>query len=332
MKKSVNIFGLLFVLMLITGVIFKKFHMAGAGVLVTSGIFFFVTIYLPMFIISLRKQMMAERSGMSTIFLLTGSVGIVGLIFGILAKIMHWPGAAIGLWGGTGVLILALLLFILFKSGKTEKISMISVLIVIIILGTFSFNTFRSGNIRSFHDAYSITGTSFSETSKLFWNECEMIIQQKVIADTTGISPSLKTNLLKMHTAAQEIDLHIGQLIEKIRRAESQFANLDDPAEQDEKIRWSLFTILSTEKGISDLDIKIKNFQDLLLLLDGFEMEKRLEFSKELDIPFNYRESDLIYQYLGPNSYESEPVLNGLFLWKSKIWETEFKILSIVKE
>ena len=328
MKKSVNILGVVFLIILVIGVFFKKLHLAGAGILTTTGIFLFIAVYFPLFILSLKKQMKAEGSSINSVLMLLGFTGITGLTFGVLAKIMHWPGANIGLWGGAGVLSLALLLYITFSSGDKVRFSMISVLIVIIILGTISFNSFRMGNIRPISDAYSISKTSFSETSRLLWLECEKIMNNQVLHDSTLVDPALRNDLMKMHALVQETDLCIGSIIEKIRNVENSEEYLKQQETKYGYMNERIYSILSAEDGLPELDRKINKYRNLIESLKNSEKEEMVKLSASLKQPFSYEGSELIYNYIGINQLAYNETLNSMFLWKSKIWETEYLIIS----
>jgi len=332
MKKYILITGIIFLFLLFTGIIFKRLHWPGAGVLTTFGIFLFVTVYLPLFLASIVKQMKTDSSGINRLLLIIGFPGIAILTFGILAKIMHWPGASLGLWGGTGLISFALLLFSVVNRKNTGKFSMISVLIVVIILGSFSFNTFRTGNIRTLYDAYPISEAAFAGSSKILWKECENIVKEVVILDTSRFSLEERNALLALHSHVQETDLIIGSIIESIRLQESQYEQIKGPGPTDNE-KWNTRNdLLRSENGILALDRKITVYKRLIESMDILSAEEKKELTANLTYPFKFEGSDLLYNYLGVSEVTSSLWLNTMFLWKSKIWETEFSILSGVMQ
>ncbi|MBE0653504.1 MAG: hypothetical protein IH594_06885, partial [Bacteroidales bacterium] len=61
MKKPINIIGGILILVVLTGVIFKRLHLPGASILLTVGIVFFTLAYLPVYIRLIYKA--AGESG-----------------------------------------------------------------------------------------------------------------------------------------------------------------------------------------------------------------------------------------------------------------------------
>lgn len=330
MKKSINIAGIVFLIILFTGIIFKRMHFPGAGVLVTLGIFLFIVAYLPAFLYSLFKQMKSEGSPINMILHISGSAGIMVLTFGILAKIMHWPGAYLSLWGGIGVVSFVLLLYLLFYRKGNEKISMISVLIFIILLGSFSFNMFRMSNVRPMEDAYNISGTSFSESSRIFWKECEKLVNEKVFNDTSLLSSPIRKELTQMHLKVQETDLVIGKMIEKIRIVKNSGIDIQSPGEKADMIRDSLAGIILGEKGLAAMDKNISEYKSIITSMNALNAEEKAALTEKLVYPFEYQDSGLLFKYLGVYNLVPEVSENTLMLWKNKIWETEYQLLNMV--
>lgn len=92
MKKTVNIAGLLTVLLTVAGAILKVLHLPGAGISIVLGIAIFSLIFLPlMVILKFRDEVSAtDKLVLSTGFVI-GAVAAVGVLF----KLMHWPTANI---------------------------------------------------------------------------------------------------------------------------------------------------------------------------------------------------------------------------------------------
>jgi hypothetical protein len=329
MKKSINIAGIVFLVILFTGVVFKRMHFEGAGVMTTLGIFLFIAVYLPLFLFFLTKQMKSEGMPFNKFLFFIGSSGIVILTFGILAKIMHWPGAYKSLWGGIGVISFVLLLYLIIYRKGNEKISMISVLIFIILLGSFSFNMFRMGNIRPMEEAYNINGTAFSESSRIFWKECEKLMKEKVIADTTLLSFPTRNELKKLHLQVQKTDLVIGKMIEEIRIVKNSGINIQSEGEKADMIRDSLSGIILGEEGLVAMNINISAYKSLINSMNTINPEEKSTLTERLVYPFEYQDSGLLFKYLGVYNLVPEVCENTLLLWKNKIWETEYQLLNM---
>jgi hypothetical protein len=329
MKKSINIAGILFLVILFTGILFKRMHFPGASIMITLGNFLFITVYLPAFLFSLSKQLKSEGSPLNAIWLISGTAGIVILAFGILAKIMHWPGAKICLLGGIGIISFVLLLYLLIYRKGNEKISMISVLIFIILLGSFSFNMFRIGNLRPMEEAYNINGASFSESSRIFWKECEKLMNEKVITDTTLFSSPLRNELKHLHLQVQKTDLVIGKMIEEIRIVKNSGINIQSPGEKADMIRDSLSGIIMGEEGLLAMDKNISDYKSIINSMNTLNPEEKSTLTERLVYPFEYQDVGLLFKYLGVYNLVPDVCENTLLLWKNKIWETEYQLLEL---
>ncbi len=344
MKKSINIAGIIFLLVIFLGIVFKRLHYPGASILMTFGIFLFIAVYLLSFLIHLIKLAKAEGAGINKIFLYLGFTGIIILTFGILSKIMHWPGAYYGLWGGIGLVSFVFLMFLVLNIKSKEKVSMISVLIVVVLLGTFSFNTFRIGNIRSMNDAYLFSEASFSANSRILWKECERIINDQVAKDTLASNIKSKNDLMSIHLKVQETDLIIGSILEKINIAKSEGLTINGPVNKSnftqERIyikeplnksnfmQERIYAILMTDEGLPKLDRSIAEYRKLIETAPGMNAEEKQKLSESLVYPYLYEGSGLLYKFTGGNDFTSDLTLCNLMLWKSKIWEIEYVLLS----
>jgi hypothetical protein len=330
MKKSINIAGIVFLLILFTGIIFKRMHYAGASVMVTLGIFLFITVYLPVFLFSLSKLLKSEGSPISRLLLISGTAGIIILTLGILAKIMHWPGAYKSLWGGIGLISFVLLLYLLIYRKGNQKISMISVLIFIILLGSFSFNMFRMSNVRPLEEAYNICGTSFSESSRIFWKECEKLVNEKVITDTSLLSSPLRKDLTRLHLQVQETDLVIGKMIEELKIVKNSGINAQSTGEKTDMLRDSLSGIIFGGEGLLAMDKNISECISIINSMIAINPEEKSTLTEKLVYPFEYQDDGLLFKYLGVYNLVPEVSENTLLLWKNKIWETEYQLLNMV--
>ena len=103
MKKVTFGFGLTSTFLLLAGTIFKLNHWLGAETLVLSGAMLLVIGYLPMLLFhKIKESPKSER-----LLHISGFMGLSLTAMGVLFKIMHWPGAAILLNVGMGILAFA---------------------------------------------------------------------------------------------------------------------------------------------------------------------------------------------------------------------------------
>ena len=91
MKNKMYIVGLVSVMLIALGGIFKINHFPGANILLTFGIVALSFVFFPVAFISTYRQ---NESKNGLIYLTAALMGII-LFTGALFKIMHWPGASI---------------------------------------------------------------------------------------------------------------------------------------------------------------------------------------------------------------------------------------------
>ncbi len=90
MKNTVYISGIFSAILLTSGAMFKINHMAGAGIILTISISFFILFFLP---IALWSNYSKEKKNA---YLYVSILITLGICFAAaLFKIMHWPGAGI---------------------------------------------------------------------------------------------------------------------------------------------------------------------------------------------------------------------------------------------
>ena len=92
MKRTLKTTGIISIILIMIGVIFKSLHWPGAGVTIVLGLSFFSLVFIPLNIILKFKDNEEQNNRLiMTIGLLTASVSTIGVLF----KIMHWPYANI---------------------------------------------------------------------------------------------------------------------------------------------------------------------------------------------------------------------------------------------
>lgn len=92
MKNTMKIVGWGAMALMTTGALFKIQHWPGASILLVLGFFLLGAIFTPTALWVMKKE--SKLKGSIFIFLIA-IVGSLALIFGILFKIQHWPGAGI---------------------------------------------------------------------------------------------------------------------------------------------------------------------------------------------------------------------------------------------
>ncbi len=105
MKKSVYISGIISIITMMLGCMFKVMHWPGASILLVSSVFLFSFIFLPLGLKNNYDLMPFKKY--KTLHIISFIVFFI-CIMGVLFKVMHWPGASV-------FLLLGILLpFVLF--------------------------------------------------------------------------------------------------------------------------------------------------------------------------------------------------------------------------
>jgi len=119
MKKTMKVIGWISMSMITVGALFKIQHWPGAGLLLVFGFLFLGAIFFPSSLWVMKKE--SKLKGSLFIYLISMLGGIV-LIFGILFKIQHYPGAGILLTIGFLSIALLLIPAILISKLRDESV------------------------------------------------------------------------------------------------------------------------------------------------------------------------------------------------------------------
>jgi hypothetical protein len=157
MKQKIYILGLLAVLIVFTGLVFKVNHFAGAGNLLTAGFITFVLVFLP---IALRDHYRAEGTRQNLpLYIITWLTCLV-VFTGMLFKIMHWPHA------GTLLLIAMPFPYVVFLpvflsvTSRNKNFSIYNTVFVLLLLVVTSvFSTLLGLNVTKnrIDDSYNLS-------------------------------------------------------------------------------------------------------------------------------------------------------------------------------
>jgi len=90
MKKTMKTIGLVSMIMITVGALFKIQHWPGAGVLLSLGFLLLGTVFMPTALWVMKKE--SKIKGSLFLYILA-IFGCIVFVFGFLFKIQHWPGA-----------------------------------------------------------------------------------------------------------------------------------------------------------------------------------------------------------------------------------------------
>ena len=100
MKRTLKITGLISVILIVLGAIFKVMHWPGAGVMYVSGFAIFCLLFIPLNIV---LQYRDDKKKIDKLVMILGLLLVIAGTFGLLFKVMHWPGASFLFFGSLGL-------------------------------------------------------------------------------------------------------------------------------------------------------------------------------------------------------------------------------------
>ncbi|HEX2937129.1 MAG TPA: hypothetical protein VHO72_17370 [Bacteroidales bacterium] len=131
MKRLMKISGVLSLLFLMTGTIFRIFRYPASNILIGMGFLLLCFLFLPIAMSIMRKE---NKSNTKLFLFLSGYVGIIGFSLGTYFRLMHWPGTPILL--SIGLLTLSFLfmpmLWVTLKRNLASTLEKTAVLIGIV--------------------------------------------------------------------------------------------------------------------------------------------------------------------------------------------------------
>lgn len=157
MKQKIYILGLITVLIVFTGLVFKMNHFAGAGILLCTGIGIFVVIFIP---IALRNQFKAEGTIQNLPLYIVTWLTCFVVFTGMLFKIMHWPHAGTMLLVALPFPYLVFLPVFLIVTSRNKNFSIYNTVFVLMLLVfTSVFTTLLGLNVTKnrIDDSYNLS-------------------------------------------------------------------------------------------------------------------------------------------------------------------------------
>lgn len=100
MKRTLKITGLISVVLIVIGAIFKVMHWPGAGIMYVSGFVLFSLLFIPLNIVLQSRD---NKNKIDKTVMILGLLLTISGSFGLLFKVMHWPGASFLFFGSLGL-------------------------------------------------------------------------------------------------------------------------------------------------------------------------------------------------------------------------------------
>lgn len=217
MKKFTYVFGLIAALIIIAGAVFKKFHMPGAGILLTVGVMMTVLGFLPLYFRTSYRELAEKKN---PIYGIVGYITLAFLLLGALFKIMHWPGANIVLVTSTGFLLVGFVpLYVVNIFQKSGKEKIVFPYIVMVLVGISL--VMLIGSIRMSKETLDIYKTAAVDDEQ----QVEQIRERTAAlmeAEGDSIPAALHSSVERIHEKARELLVMVSTMQEGLKAFEGQ--------------------------------------------------------------------------------------------------------------
>ena len=307
MKQKRYILGVVTVLIIFTGIIFKVNHWPGAGYLLAIGIVTLVLAFLPLAIIDHYK---AEGNRQNLLLHIVTWLTCFVVFTGMLFKILHWPFAATIL---TIALIFPYVVFLpvfLVTTSKNKNFNIYNTVFVLLLLATNSvFSALLSLNVSAerIRDSYNLS-SHYNQVGK--------------VLDQLPANDSKSQVALKIDEALKVVDEYKDLILSSESASPEQYNDAGDLLRPD--LRGAAIQALSTT-GNAKVGEKLDN--SLKALVKEIENTPGCEeLAKAVPIILDLRQQ-----------YEDEPLLIWHNITNTLSWtliyldgmETNLKILKV---
>jgi len=183
MKQKIYIFGILNVILILTGTTFKINHWPGAGIMLTLGLVVLVLVFIPM---SLINNFKAEKLKQNLPLYIVTFITCFLVFTAMLFKIQHWPFAGILMLIALPFPYIVFLPVFLFVTSKDKNFSIYNVVFVLSLLALNSvFSVLLALNVSksTVVDSYNIShdyGKLEKALTQIPANRNQLAVGQKI--------------------------------------------------------------------------------------------------------------------------------------------------------
>jgi len=279
MKQKRYILGVVTVLIIFTGIIFKVNHWPGAGYLLAIGIVTLVLAFLPLAIIDHYK---AEGNRQNLLLHIVTWLTCFVVFTGMLFKILHWPFAATIL---TIALIFPYVVFLpvfLVTTSKNKNFNIYNTVFVLLLLATNSvFSALLSLNVSAerIRDSYNLS-SHYNQVGKVLdqlpANDSKSQVALK-IDEALKVVDEYKDLILSSESASPEQYNDAGDLLRPdLRGAAIQALSTTGNAKVGEKLDNSLKALVKEIENTPECEELTKAIPEILDLRQQYEDEPLL--------------------------------------------------------
>ncbi|MCA1757040.1 MAG: hypothetical protein LC649_06245 [Bacteroidales bacterium] len=205
MKQKIYISGIIFLIITVTGTLFKMLHLPGAGILLTLGFAGLLLIFFPAALVNSYRG--KGDKALKPLYIVTYLTLLV-IFTGMLFKIMHWPGAGKMLLAGLPFPFVVFLPVFLYVTGRIENFSIyntVSILLLLTILSAFNALLALSVSRNSLDDSMYIASVYHKAAAAAGNTKLQHSGEAGSITDISDINESAGQALKLIHEATDQI-------------------------------------------------------------------------------------------------------------------------------
>ncbi len=279
MKNKIYIFGVINVILILTGCVFKVQHWPAAGIMLVLGLTSFALVLMPVALINSYRSETDKKFELYIFAYICILITCTSFLF----KIQNWPGA------GYLMVIAVPLPFVLFLPAyildlrKTQNLNYTNVLIVLFFFAYFgAFTALLAINVsKDTIDEIVVSAIRLEEKTKLT-NDQNLVIMKSLPLKNAADS-LCKTNMLKIKEKADDINVVIDKFkINIIKQIDPDFAESEVTADRINlwQIQGKDIKFFSDESVTKTQELKqlINNYKDLLLSFVNPKEAETVEF------------------------------------------------------
>lgn len=206
MKQKLYIFGILITLLIFTGVIFKVNHWPAAGIMISSGLVFFVLLFLPA---ALFNHYKSEGNTTNRILYIFTWITCFVVFIAMLFKIMHWPYAGVAITLALPfpyVVFLPVFLYVTSRNRNFNIYNTVFILLLLALNSVFSLMLALNVSRDRINESLNLSQNYF-RVEQILTQVPEMNSQKQVIAEIDKIleiSGNYRSRILKLDTNSPE--------------------------------------------------------------------------------------------------------------------------------
>lgn len=331
MKKVTFGFGLTSTFLLLAGTIFKLMHWPWASILVTLGAGLLVLGYLPLILAHKLKE---SPKGESLLHI-TGFVGLALTSVGVLFKIMHWPGAAVMLLGGMGILAFGYVPAYFIKRYKTSvnKPVTLSSSIVTAACLILVFALMKTNNSVSYEHGVALANEQLEASTMQMAALNEVLISRSTLKDAALIKDQAD-DLVKY---LEELKVHL--IAESANLSEETAANInlaDLESKHDMNTPTTILlgenpgTIRDGAYSATDLQEKLRSYRSFIISFHDEREKEIMEVHLDLNTDRVYINAKNEKQHWAEHHFQFVPlftVITNLSKWQLEVRQMENQLL-----